>query len=50
VTIELTSTSILCWLTKAKLSKDGTRYTTVLTLTKKTVKAIEKEKGLNNNN
>jgi hypothetical protein len=49
IAIELASNSIWCWLTKAvhgtaklDLSKGGTRYTAVITLTERVARAIEK--------
>ena len=50
VAIEMASNSIWCWLpksvhgtTKLNLSKGGTRYTAVISLTEKTAKSIEKK-------
>ena len=50
VVIEMTSNSIWCWLTQAvhdtaklNLSEGSVRYTSAITLTEKTAKAIEKE-------
>ena len=52
VAIEMTSNSIWCWLPKSvhgtaklNLSKGGTRYTAVISLTEKTAKSIEKRKN-----
>lgn len=53
IAIEMSSNSMWCWLTKAvhgtarlNKSEGGTRYTAAITLTEKTARAIEKEKGL----
>ena len=50
VAIKMTSNSIWCWQThavhdtaKLNLSEGGVRYTSAITLTEKTAKAIEKE-------
>ena len=52
VAIKMTSNSIWCWQThavhgtaKLDLSEGGIRYTSAITLTEKTAKAIEKEAG-----
>lgn len=52
----MTSNSIWCWLTQAvhdtaklNLSKGGVRYTSAITLTEKTAKAMEKEAGIMKN-
>ena len=53
IAIKLTSNSVWCWLTQAvhgtarlNLDEGGVRYTSAITLTKKTAKAIEKEAGI----
>ncbi len=53
IAIKLTSNSIWCWQTQAvhgtarlNLDEGGVRYTSAITLTKKTAKAIEKEAGI----
>ena len=55
VAIKMTSNSIWCWQTQAvhgtaklDLSEGGVRYTSAITLTEKTAKAIEKEAGIEN--
>ncbi len=52
IAIKMTSNSIWCWRTQAvhgtaelNLSEGGVRYTSAITLTEKTAKAIEKEAG-----
>ena len=52
----MTSNSIWCWLTQAvhgtaklNLSENGVRYTSAITLTEKTAKAMEKEAGITKN-
>jgi hypothetical protein len=55
IAIKMTSNSIWCWQTQAvhgtaklDLSEGGVRYTSAITLTEKTAKAIEKEAGIEN--
>ena len=56
VAIKMISNSIWCWLTQAvygtaklNLSEGGIRYTSAITLTEKTAKAMEKEAGITKN-